>query len=136
LLTWTSQLNLGYRSGIARSALQCTDDKLNVFADTSVNGAGKPGNTKWTPLVVQPLKYNANLVYLQKGDQPTLYEHYVGEEKQDGWFLGWHNTTTWGVQWNEAKTTSYFNPYFSLRALPEDQGVRTNETRIFLKIQV
>jgi hypothetical protein len=131
-----SQLNLGYRYGIARSILQCTDNTLSVLADTSVNEAGKPGDTKWTPLVVAPQAHDANLLYLYDGDQPTLYEHYVGEEKQDGWFLGGYNTTTWAVKWYEAETTSYFHPYFSLRALPEGQGLYVNETRIFLKIQV
>jgi hypothetical protein len=130
------QLNLGYRYGIARSVLQCTDDQLNVLADTSVDAAGKPGDTKWTPLVMSPYAYDANVLYLQAGDQPTLYEHYVGEVKQDGWFLGAYNTTTWAVKWYEAESTSYFYPYFSLRALPQGQGLDVNETRIFLEIQV
>jgi hypothetical protein len=75
------------------------------------------------------------MLYLIDGNQPTLYEHYVGEEKQDGWFLGGYNTTTWGVKWYEASSTSYFLPYFYMRLLPEGQGLGVNETRIFLRIQ-
>lgn len=129
------QINLGYRSGIARNAFQCTSGKLNVLADTSVNAAGAPGNSKWTPTALSPYPYDASLLYLVDGDQPTLYEHYIGEEKQDGWFLGGFNTTTWGVKWYEATSTSYFYPYFYMRLLPEGQGLQANETRIFLKIQ-
>jgi hypothetical protein len=116
--------------------VQCIDNKLNALADTSVNEAGAPGNSKWTPLALSEYPYDASLLYLIEGEQPTLYEHYIGEEKQNGWFLGGFNTTTWGVKWREADSTSYFYPYFSMRLLPEGQGLKPNETRIFLKIQV
>jgi hypothetical protein len=129
-------LNLGYRFGIARNALQCIDEKLNVLADTQVNAAGAPGNAKWTPLALSPYPYDASLLYLIDGDQPTLYEHYDGETKLDGWFLGGYNTSTWGVKWYDAEPTSYGFPYFYMRLLPEGQALGVNETRIFLKIQV
>ncbi|KAF2028353.1 hypothetical protein EK21DRAFT_101945 [Setomelanomma holmii] len=128
-------LVLGYTKGIARTALQCQDDKLNALADTSVNAAGAPGNAKWTPLALSPYSYDASLLYLVDGEQPTLYEHYIGEEKQPGWYLGGYNTTTWGVKWYEASSTSYGYPYFYLRLLPAGEGLKANETRIFLKFQ-
>jgi hypothetical protein len=117
------QLNLGYRFGIARTQHQCTEDKLNVFADTSLNRAGKPGNPKWTPLVLTSHLYDAQLMYLYNGERPTLYEHYNGEE-------------TWAVKWYEANPTSYFYPFFEMRLLPEGRELDANETRIHLKIQV
>ncbi|KAH5694875.1 hypothetical protein HBI44_132710 [Parastagonospora nodorum] len=129
-------VNLGYRFGIARNAFQCIDNKLNILADTKVNAAGAPGDAKWTPTALSPYPYDAGLMYLIDGEQPTLYEHYIGEEKQDGWFLGGFNTSTWGVKWYEAESTSYFYPYFYMRLLPEDEGLQVNETRIFLKVQV
>lgn len=69
------------------------------------------------------------------GDQPTLYEHYIGEEKQPNKYLGGFDTTTWGAEYYEADSTSYDLPYYQLRLLPEGQGLQDNETRIFLKIQ-
>jgi hypothetical protein len=136
LLTWLPQINLGYRSGIARQAFRCTNDKLEVLADTKVNAAGGPGDAKFTPVTLSPYPYDAGMMYLLEGAQPTLYEHYIGEEKQDGWFLGGFNSTTWGVKWYEADSTSYFLPYFYMRVLPEGQALEANETRIFLKVQV
>jgi hypothetical protein len=75
-------------------------------------------------------------MYLYNGEQPTLYEHYITEEKQDGSFLGGYNTTTWAVKWYEEDVTSYFYLFLEMRLLPEGQGLVVNETRIHLKIQI
>jgi hypothetical protein len=130
------EVNLNLRVDLARRAYQCIDDKLNILADTSVNAAGKPGDSKWTPVALSPFPYDASLLYLFDGEQPTLYEHYDGETKLDGWFLGGYNTTTWGAKYYEAEPTSYFSDYFYMRLLPEGEGLGVNETRIFLKVQV
>jgi hypothetical protein len=101
-----------------------------------VNSAGKPENVQWTPLALSPYQNDASLVYLIAGEQPTVYEHYVDGVKQEGTFLGGYGTSTWGVEWQEAQSTSYFQPYFYLRLLPEGFGLRANETKTFLKIQL
>jgi hypothetical protein len=100
-----------------------------------VNAAGAPGDAKFTPVALSPYPYDAELLYLIDGDQPTLYEHYIGEEKQSGSYLGGFDTTTWGAKYYEADSTTYFLPYYQLRLLPEGQGLDANETRTFLKIQ-
>jgi hypothetical protein len=100
-----------------------------------VNTAGAPGDAKFTPVALSPYRYDAELLYLIDGDQPTLYEHYIGEEKQSGLYLGGFDTTTWGAKYYEADSTTYFLPYYQLRLLPECQGLNANETRTFLKIQ-
>ena len=130
-----TQITLGYRFGIARTAFQCSSDKLEALVDTSVNAAGAPGNAKFTPLALSPYPYDASLLYLIDGEQPSVFKHYIGEEEQPGWYLGGYNTTTWGVKWYEAEPTSYFLPYFYLRLLPAGQGLDANETRVFLKFQ-
>ncbi|KAH7385519.1 hypothetical protein DE146DRAFT_667318 [Phaeosphaeria sp. MPI-PUGE-AT-0046c] len=129
-------VNLGFAFGIARSWYQCQSDKLHVQADTKVNGAGGPQEPKLTPVALSPYPYDASLLYLIDGEQPTLYEHFIDGQKQDGYFLGGYETTTWGVQWQEADSTSYFLPYFYMRLLPEGQELKTNETRVHIKIQV
>lgn len=129
------KLTINYRAAIARTALQCTSNKLHAYTQTALNAAGAPINTAWTPLALSPYPYDAELLYLIDGDQPTLYEHYAGDQKQDGYFLGGFNTSTWGVKWYEAEQGSEGFPYLQLRLLPEGQEVGTNETRTFLKIQ-
>ncbi|KAL5115123.1 hypothetical protein ACEQ8H_006959 [Pleosporales sp. CAS-2024a] len=128
-------VNLGTRVDIARNAFQCSADTLTIYTPTSVNAAGAPGDYHWTPAVLSPYAYDASLMYLIDGAQPTLYQHWVGGEKQDGWYLGGYNTSTWGAKWYEAEPTSHSMPYYYVRLLPAGQGLQANETRIFLKIQ-
>jgi len=108
---------------------------MEALVDTSVNAAGAPGDAKFTPVVLSPYPYDAGLMYLIDGAQPTVYKHSIGEEEQPGWYLGGYDTTTWGIKWYEASSTSYFAPYYYLRLLPEGQGLDANETRVFLKFQ-
>lgn len=120
----------------AKNPLQCQDSRLHVRTDTALTRAGEPTNVEWTPLAVSPYPYDASLLYLIDGDAPTLYEHYIGDVKQDGYFLGGYNTTTWGVQWQESSgPTSYNQPYFYLRLLPDGQSLKANETKTFVKIR-
>ena len=120
----------------AKTALQCQDSRLHAWTDTALTAAGAPTNVAWTPLALSPYPYDASLLYLIDGDAPTLYEHYIGDVKQDGYFLGGYNTTTWGVQWQEASGPgSYNQPYFYLRLLPEGQSLKANETKTFVKIR-
>ncbi|KAH8725612.1 hypothetical protein GQ44DRAFT_826421 [Phaeosphaeriaceae sp. PMI808] len=128
-------VTLGHTRGIARNAFQCTSDKLHILTNTKVNAAGAPIDAKWTPISLSPYKYDASLLYLIDGSQPTVYEHYIGEEKQSGWFLGGYNTTTWGAKWQDTTATSYSYPFFYLRLLPEGEALKVNETRVFLKFQ-
>ncbi|KAJ4376875.1 hypothetical protein N0V86_006311 [Didymella sp. IMI 355093] len=120
----------------AKTALQCQDSRLHAYTDTALTAAGAPTNFAWTPLALSSYPYDASLLYLVDGDAPTLYEHYIGDVKQDGYFLGGYNTTTWGVQWQEASGPgSYNQPYFYLRLLPEGQSLQVNETKTFVKIR-
>ncbi|KAL6702461.1 hypothetical protein ACN47E_001831 [Coniothyrium glycines] len=126
---------LNFRGAIALRAHQCIDDKLTTFTPTTLNSAGAPINPVWTPLALSPYPYDASLLYLVDGEQPTLYEHYAGDVKQAGYFLGGYNTTTWGVKWYEASQGSWNLPYFYLRLLPEGQALKANETKTFIRIQ-
>lgn len=128
------QVTINTRKDAARNPVECVDDKLKIWTPTTVNAAGAPGPYKWTPLVLSPYPYDASLLYLLDGDQPTLYEHYIDGAKQAGVFLGGFNTTTWGVEWQEADATSNGYPYYYLRLLPEGQALKANETKTFLTI--
>ena len=120
----------------AKQPLQCSEGRLQVRTATALDAAGEPTNYDWTPLSVGPYNFDAGLRYLaEEGDAPTLYQHYINGTKQDGYYVGGFNTSTWGVQWREsAGTVSYNQPYYSLRLLPEGQALRYNETKSFLKI--
>ncbi|CAO2653530.1 Nn.00g029410.m01.CDS01 [Neocucurbitaria sp. VM-36] len=134
VMRW-GRITINHVGGIARTALKCTNGKLQAYTETALNRAGAPINVQWTPVALSPYENDAELLYLIDGEQPTVYEHYIGEEKQEGVFLGGYNTTTWGVKWYEASQGSEGFPYFNLRLLPEGQEVGTNETKTFLKIQ-
>jgi hypothetical protein len=99
------------------------------------NGA-ETGTADWTPLAIGSHRSDAGLVYLTEGEAPTLYEHYIGEQKQAGYFIGGYNTTTWGVRWRPAAPGygSYKQPYYYLRLLPKGEALKFNETKAFLKI--
>lgn len=120
----------------AKQPLRCSDGLLRVLTATALDAAGKPTNVGWTPLSVGPFDFDAGLRYLaEEDDAPTLYQHYINGAKQDGYYLGGFNTSTWGVQWQKsAGTVSYNQPYYSLRLLPEGQTLKPNETKSFLKI--
>lgn len=123
------------RNDLAKTALQCQSSRLHAYTETALTRAGAPTNFAWTPLALSSYPYDASLVYLIDGDAPTLYEHYIGNVKQDGYFLGGYNTTTWGVQWQYASgPTSYNMPYYYLRLLPAGQSLKANETKTFVKI--
>lgn len=120
---------------LAKQPLQCSEGRLRILAATALDAAGEPTNVDWTPLSIGPYPFDAGLMYLSEGDAPTLYQHYINGTKQDGYYLGGYNTSTWGVQWQEsAGTVSYNKPYYSLRLLPEGQALKSNETKSFLKI--
>lgn len=69
------------------------------------------------------------------GQPVKVYEHYVGEEKQPGVFLGGYDgTTTWGFKYYPASLGSYGMDYFSMRLMPADATLSANETRGFVKI--
>jgi hypothetical protein len=120
----------------AKQPLRCSDGRLRILTDTALDAAGKPTNTAWTPLSVGPYDFDAGLRYLaEEDDAPTLFQHYINGAKQDGFYLGGFNTSTWGVQWQRsAGPVSYNQPYYSLRLLPEGQALKPNETKSFLKI--
>ncbi|XPT01357.1 hypothetical protein M3J09_010493 [Ascochyta lentis] len=120
----------------AKTPLQCQSSRLHARTATALTRAGAPTNYDWTPLSLSSYPYDASLLYLIDGDAPTLYEHYIGDVKQDGYFVGGYNTTTWGVQWQEPTGPgSYNQPFFYMRLLPEGQSLKANETKTFVKIR-
>jgi hypothetical protein len=120
----------------AKQPLRCSDGRLRALTATALDAAGKPTNVGWTPLSVGPYDFDAGLRYLaEEDDAPTLYQHYINGAKQDGYYLGGFNTSTWGVRWQKSEgPVSYNQPYYSLRLLPEGQALKFNETKSFLKI--
>lgn len=128
-------MTLNRGSDVARTAHQCTHDTLQALVDTRVDDDGNTFDAQFVPIVLSPEPHDATVRWLVEGEQPTVYEHYIGEEKQPGWFLGGYDTTTWGVKWTAASSTSYDEPYFYLRLLPTGQGLQVNETKVFLKFQ-
>ncbi|KAF1850455.1 uncharacterized protein K460DRAFT_412158 [Cucurbitaria berberidis CBS 394.84] len=125
-----------YHRNTVGTPLQCMEKALYVYTEPTLNSKGVPVGEDWTPLVLSPFPHNASLVYLADGQQPSLYEHYVQGKKQGDVFVGGYNTTTWGVQWSKEGEGSMKGPYFHLRLLPEGQGLKVNETKTFLKIQL
>ncbi|KAF1361440.1 hypothetical protein EJ07DRAFT_176112 [Lizonia empirigonia] len=132
----TGPITIVSNNQFAKTALQCQSSRLHAYTDTALTRAGAPTNTTWTLLSLSAYPYDVSLLYLVDGDAPTLYEHYIGGAKQDGYFLGGYNTTTWGVQWREASGPgSYNQPFFYMRLLPEGQSLKANETKTFIKIR-
>ena len=115
--------------------MRCTENKLQIRADTALTPAGAPTNYGWTDVVLSPYPYNALPMYLLNSDVKLgAFEHYVDGVKQDGVFLGGYNTTTWGMKWMEESQGSYFHPYFQIQLKPEGQALEANETITFMKI--
>ncbi|KAJ4289072.1 hypothetical protein N0V90_011414 [Kalmusia sp. IMI 367209] len=133
-LRW-GYLTIPTRNDIAKNPLECTGDVLRAWVPTEVTAAGAPTNYQWTPLALSPYWNDGSLLWKVDGDEVKIYEHYVGEEKQPGVFLGgYDNSTTWGFKYYPASATSSDYGYFSMRLLPTDGQLSANETKGFVKI--
>ncbi|KAF2789297.1 hypothetical protein K505DRAFT_284607 [Melanomma pulvis-pyrius CBS 109.77] len=134
-LRWGA-ITIPARNDVAKTALKCASSSLQAYVYTSADGAGAPHDIQWTPLVLTPYSYDAALMYKINGGIPVkTYEHYIGEEKQDGVFLGGYNTTTWGFEYQKANQGSGFQDYYYMRLLGTDFGeLGANETKGFIKI--
>ncbi|KAF2010484.1 hypothetical protein BU24DRAFT_454847 [Aaosphaeria arxii CBS 175.79] len=126
----------------AKTPLQCQDGVLHARPATDLTAAGAPTNYQWTPLVIAPYPYAANLMYKIEGEEVKIFEHYIDGVKQPGAFIGgYDNSTTWGFQYQPANQGSSGLDYFSIRLLGPNsadpttgEALRANETRGFIKI--
>lgn len=86
--------------------------------------------------MLSPYTYDGLLLWKVDGEAVKIYEHYVGEEKQAGVYLGGYNgTTTWGFKYYPAMQGSFGLDYFQMRLLPEGEALGMNETRGFVRIR-
>ncbi|KAJ4354332.1 uncharacterized protein N0V89_006067 [Didymosphaeria variabile] len=127
-------LTIPVRNDIAKTSLKCSDAVLHAYVNTELTAAGAPTNTQWAPLVLSPYANDGVLLYKVEGEEVGVYEHYVGEEKQPGLFLGgYDNSTTWGFTYIAPDATSTDGNY-QMRLIRGTEEVGTNETRGFVKI--
>lgn len=136
------QITFPTRNDIAKTALKCDAGVLKGWVSTDLTAAGAPTNTQWAPLVLSPYPYDAALMWKVDGDTPQIFEHYVGDVKQDGVFLGGYNTSTsWGLKYYPANAGSSRQDYYYSRLLGPNSADPTtgaplsaNETTAFIKI--
>ncbi|KAF2193123.1 hypothetical protein K469DRAFT_735140 [Zopfia rhizophila CBS 207.26] len=131
------------RNDIPKRPLQCQNGALHGYVPTDLTAAGAPTSVQWTPLVISPYPYDAELMWkIPEGSPVKAFEHYIGDEKQDGVFLGgYENSTTWGFKYYPANAGSYGSDHYLIRLLGPNSADPTtgnallaNETRGFIKI--
>ncbi|KAI1140058.1 hypothetical protein F5Y05DRAFT_377073 [Hypoxylon sp. FL0543] len=140
-LRWGS-ITFPTRNDIAKNPLKCEGGVLKAWVPTDLTAAGAPTNVQWAPLVLSPYPYDAALMWKIDGDTPQIFEHYVGDVKQDGVFLGGYNTSTsWGLKWEPADVGSSGQDYYYARLLGPNSAdpvtgapLAANETTAFIKI--
>ncbi|OTA54799.1 hypothetical protein K449DRAFT_389040 [Hypoxylon sp. EC38] len=140
-LRWGS-ITFPTRNDIAKNPLKCEGGVLKGLVPTDLTAAGAPTNYQWTPLVLSIYPYDAALMWKIDGDAPQIFEHYIGDEKQDGVFLGSYNTsTTWGLKWHPENVGSSGQDYYYARLLGPNSAdpvsgepLAANETTAFIKI--
>lgn len=138
----TCQITFPQRNDIAKTAIKCDAGVLKAWVSTDLTAAGAPTNVQWSPLVLSPYPYDAALMWKIEGDAPQIFEHYVGDVKQDGVFLGGYNgSTSWGLRWTLADGVSTRLDYYYTRLLGPNsadpttgQPLYANETTAFIKI--
>lgn len=129
------QLTIPVRNDIAKTGLKCSDGVLRAWVNTELTAAGAPTNFQWAPLALSPFANDGVLLYKVEGEEVRVYEHYIGEEKQPGLFLGgYDDSTTWGFKYIAPHATSRYGNY-QMRLIRTTEAVSTNETRGFVKIQ-
>ncbi|KAL7622717.1 hypothetical protein AAE478_006395 [Parahypoxylon ruwenzoriense] len=139
-LRWGS-ITFPTRNDIAKNPLKCEEGVLKGWVPTDLTAAGAPTSYQWTPLVFSPYPYDAALMWKIDGETPQIFEHYVGDEKQDGVFLGYNGTTAWGLKYYPASVGSSRQDYFYARLLGPNSAdpttgepLKANETTAFVKI--
>ncbi|KAI1767113.1 hypothetical protein GGR53DRAFT_143372 [Hypoxylon sp. FL1150] len=140
-LRWGS-ITFPTRNDIAKNPLKCEAGVLKGWVPTDLTDAGAPTSYQWTPLVLSPYPYDAALMWKIDGDAPQIFEHYIGDVKQDGVFLGGYNTTTsWGLKYYGADSGSSGQDYYYSRLLGPNSAdpstgapLSANETTAFIKI--
>ncbi|KAI1496467.1 hypothetical protein F5X99DRAFT_71380 [Biscogniauxia marginata] len=140
-LRWGS-ITFPTRNDVAKNPLKCEAGVLKGWLPTDLTAAGAPTSYSWTPLVLSPYPYDAALMWKIEGEAPKIFEHYVGEEKQNGVFLGgYDNTTTWGLKYQAADVGSSGLDYYYTRLLGPNSAdpttgaaLKANETLAFIKI--
>jgi len=75
------------------------------------------------------------LLWKVDGEEVSVFEHYIGDEKQPGTFLGGYNgTTTWAFKWYPANVGSSRQDYYTMRLMRPGVGLDANETMGFIKV--
>lgn len=107
------------RNDIAKNPLQCINNALTAWVPTDLTPAGAPTSYVWTPLVISPYPYDAELMWkIESDERPKPFEHYVDGVKQDGVFLGgYENSTTWGFKYYPESMGSAGMGYYLIRLL-------------------
>lgn len=97
----------------AKTPLRCNDATGSFEASVVRDGAD------WLAVNVTDMPYSAQLMWgLGQYSVPVqAYEHYEDGVRQDGFFLGAHNVTTWALQEVPASSASGSKPYWQIRLL-------------------
>ncbi|KAI2464023.1 hypothetical protein F4781DRAFT_414490 [Annulohypoxylon bovei var. microspora] len=140
-LRWGS-ITFPTRNDIAKNPLKCDAGELQGWVPTDLTAAGAPTSYQWIPLVISSYPYDAALMWKIDGETPQIFEHYVGDVKQDGVFLGSYNTSTsWGLKYEAANVGSSGQDYYYARLLGPNsadpvtgEALSANETTAFIKI--
>ncbi|KAI0179434.1 hypothetical protein GGR52DRAFT_306621 [Hypoxylon sp. FL1284] len=140
-LRW-GRITFPTRNDIAKNPLKCDAGVLKGYMPTDLTAAGAPTSYEWVPMVLSPYPYDAALMWKIDGDAPQIYEHYVGDDKQDGVFLGGADSaTSWGLKYYGADSGSSGQDYYYARLLGANSAdpstgapLGANETTAFIKI--
>ncbi|KAI5856214.1 hypothetical protein GGS23DRAFT_400978 [Durotheca rogersii] len=139
-LRWGS-ITFPTRNDIAKNPLKCEAGVLKGWVPTDLATTGAPTSYQWIPLVFSPYSYDAALMWKIDGEAPEIFEHYIGDEKQDGVFLGFNGSTTWGLKYYPQNAGSSGQDYYYARLLGPNsadpatgQPLKANETVAFVKI--
>lgn len=135
ILILNPQLTIPTDNQVAKTGLKCFDGALHAWVDTELTPAGAPTSTQWAPLALSPYVDDGVLLYKVSGEEVRLYEHYVGDEKQEGLFLGgYDNSTTWGFKYISPGPRAPEGNY-QMRLLRGNEVLGANETAGFVKVQ-
>ncbi|KAF2109949.1 hypothetical protein BDV96DRAFT_604427 [Lophiotrema nucula] len=131
------------RNDIAKTRIQCSDGSLQAYTDSELTDAGEPVNVQWLNLQLNPYPYDQSIMYkIDDGEPIKAFEHYIGDEKQDGVYLGgYDNSTAWGFKYEAVNAGSSGQDYYYVRLLGPNSAdsstgapLQVNETRGFIKV--
>lgn len=112
-LTPILQIGIVPEATQAKTPLHCNDATEPFEARIAEDGL------EWIAVNVPDMKYSAQLMWgLGQFSLPVqAYEHYENGVKQDGFYLGAHNVTTWALREVQASSASGNKPCWQMRLL-------------------